>query len=156
ALVVGVGLARLIDRFARRAAPKQALKADTKLAEGPNGFRMILSDRYLILIAALVLFLNVVNTSGEYLFGRYVVDAATARFAGNEAAKQQFIGETYSNYFSYINLTGFLLQLFVVSRLFKRLGVARSLFVHPIVALISYVTMLSAPSLEAMRWLKIA
>ena len=39
-----------------------------------------------------------------------------------------------------------MLQLFVVSRLFKFLGVGKSLLVHPIVALTSYVMMLRAPS----------
>jgi AAA family ATP:ADP antiporter len=72
------------------------------------------------------------------------------------AARQQFVGESYSSYFSTISLVGFLLQLFVVSRVFKFLGVARSLFIHPIVALTSYLMMLRAPSFEAIRLLKIA
>jgi ATP:ADP antiporter, AAA family len=158
-LVVCAALARIIDRTVRHAAPKQAQRADEKLAAGPSGFSMIASDRYLLLIAALVLLLNVVNTSGEYLFGRFVVEASVTQFGpdpASEASRQQFIGAAYSNYFSYINLVGFLLQLFVVSRLFKFLGVGRSLFVHPCVALVSYLAMLRAPSLEAVRLLKIA
>jgi AAA family ATP:ADP antiporter len=158
-LVVCVLLVRVIDRLARRTASAQSMRADEKLAKGPSGFKMILADRYLLLIAALVLLLNVVNTSGEYLFGRYVVSTAEALYgAGAEgaAARQQFVGESYSSYFSNISLLGFLLQLFVVSRLFKFLGVSRSLFVHPIVALTSYVMMLRAPSFEAIRVLKIA
>ena len=50
--------------------------------------------------------------------------------ADGAAARQQFVGETYSSYFSYISLIGFLLQLFVVSRVFKFLGVGR-VAVHP-------------------------
>jgi AAA family ATP:ADP antiporter len=158
-LVICVALARIVDRITRRDAPAQANRADEKLADGPSGFSMILSDRYLMLIAALVVLLNVVNTSGEYLFGKYVVTAATDAFgAGPEsaAARQQFIGETYSSYFSYVNLIGFLLQVFVVSRLFKLLGVGKSLFVHPIVALGGYLMMLRGPSFDAIRVLKIA
>jgi AAA family ATP:ADP antiporter len=34
--------------------------------------------------------------------------------------------------------------------------VARSLLIHPIVALIGYISMLRAPSFEVIRWLKIA
>ena len=120
---------------------------------------MILSDRYLMLIAVLTVLLNVVNTSGEYLFGRYVVDTAKAMYgdgAASQAAREQFIGTTYSSYFSYVNLIGFLLQMFVVSRVFKFLGVGKALFIHPIVALSGYLMMLRAPSFEAMRWLKIA
>ena len=65
-------------------------------------------------------------------------------------------GETYSRLFSAVNLIGFLLQMFVVSRVFKFLGVARSLFVHPIVALVGYLLMLRAPSMSLMSHLKIA
>jgi len=158
-LVICVLLARLTDRTTRRGAVAETRDADRKLSSGPSGFRMILSDRYLMLIAALVLLLNVVNTSGEYLFGRYVVDTASTMYGAgpqSEAARQQFIGETYASYFSYINLIGFLLQLFVVSRIFKFLGVGRALFIHPIVALSSYAMMLLAPSFRAIRWLKIA
>ena len=158
-LLICVALVRIVDRLAIRAAPTQTRQPDDKLAGGPGGFTMVLSDRYLTLIAALVLLLNIVNTSGEYLFGRYVVSTAIALHgAGPEAAaaRQQFIGETYSSYFSYINLTGFLLQLFVVSRILKVLGIARALFIHPIVALVSYLVMLRAPSFEVLRWVKVA
>jgi len=158
-LVVCVLLSRVVDRVTRRQSRDGTTRGDERIAGGRNGFSMIASDPYLGLIALLVVFLNVVNTSGEYLFGRYVVETANATFGAGpdaQAARQQFIGETYSNLFSYVNLVGFLLQLFVVSRLFKFLGVGRSLFVHPVVAIAGYVLMLRAPSLDAMRWLKIA
>jgi len=53
-----------------------------------------------------------------------------------------------------VNLVGLVLQMFVVSRLFKYLGVGRSLFIHPIVAASGYVLMLGAPSFGAMRVVK--
>jgi len=58
--------------------------------------------------------------------------------------------------FSTVNLVGFLLQMFVVSRVFKFLGVGKALFIHPIVALTGYLMMLRAPSLQFMTYLKIA
>src|SRR5262249_49041055 len=154
-LVICVALARIVNHVTVRGS-KSERKADEKLKDGPSGFSMVLSDRYLTLMALLVLLLNVVNTSGEYIFGKYVVNAAVAAYgdgAGSEAARQQFIGETYSSYFGYVNLIGFLLQTFVVSRVFKFLGVARALFVHPTVAVIGYIGMLRAPSFEFIRWL---
>jgi AAA family ATP:ADP antiporter len=158
-LILCVLLVRLTDRLSRRTATTPSARADEKLAAGPSGFNMILADRYLLLIAALVLLLNVVNASGEYIFGRYVVSTAETMYgAGPEsaAARQQFIGESYGSYFSAVSLIGFLLQLFVVSRLFKFLGVGRTLFIHPIVALTSYLLMMRAPSFEAIRFIKIA
>ena len=38
--------------------------------------------------------------------------------------------------------------MFVVSRVFKFLGVGKSLFIHPIVALVGYLMMLRAPSVQ--------
>ena len=72
------------------------------------------------------------------------------------AARERFVGESYSSLFSTVNLIGFLLQMFVVSRIFKFLGVGKSLFIHPTVALIGYLMMLRAPSIQLMGWLKVA
>jgi AAA family ATP:ADP antiporter len=154
-LVICVALTRIVDRVSAQAGASQAARSSEKLEGGKSGFGMILSDRYLMLIAALTLLLNVVNTTGEYLLGRYVVLAAE-RVSSDPAARQAFIGETYSSFFSYVNFTGFVLQMFVVSRVFKFLGVGRALFIHPIVALSGYLMMIGAPSFQAIRLLKIA
>jgi ATP:ADP antiporter, AAA family len=158
-LTACVFLARVVDRVTRREAKGDAPPPDQKLSGTQSGFGMLFSDRYLMLIALLTVVLNVVNTSGEYLFGRYVVETAIATYgAGPEhaAARGHFIGQTYSSLYGSVNLIGFLLQALVVSRVFKFLGVGRSLYIHPIVALVGYLMMLRAPSLEAMRWLKVA
>ena len=62
------GLRRSADRPSGRRTARAG--ARERLPDGQSGFRMILSDRYLLLIAVLVLLLNVVNTSGGYLFDR--------------------------------------------------------------------------------------
>lgn len=157
-LLICVVLARIANRL-KVPGIHGAKQAGEKLKAGPSGFSMLITDRYLTLMALLVLILNIVNSSGEYIFGKYVVNAALQTYgdgAGSEALRQQFISETYSSYFGYVNLIGFLLQTFVVSRVFQFLGVARALFIHPIVALIGYVGMVRAPSFEFIRWVKIA
>src|SRR5262245_5982225 len=131
-LFVCVVLARIVDHITTRGRPLQAARAAAKLQGGGSGFGMILADRYLLLIAALVLLLNLVNTSGEYLFGRYVVAAANDMYGdtpASAAARQEFIGATYSSYFSYVNVIGFLLQMFVVSRGFRFFVVGVGMFI---------------------------
>jgi AAA family ATP:ADP antiporter len=158
-LIICVVLVRLADRVACRHPTTKAPPPDEPVGEGPNGFKLIFSDRYLTLIALLTLLLNVVNTSGEYLFGRYVVQSATALYgtgAASEAARGQFIGDAYSRLFGAVNLLGLLLQMFVVSRLFRFLGVGKSLYIHPTVAGIGYLLMLRSPSFETIRVLKVA
>jgi ATP:ADP antiporter, AAA family len=157
-LLVCAAIVPLINRMTTR-TDRRAAPVETPIA-GDNGFTLIRKDRYLALLAALALLVNVVNTSGEYLFGRYVVEQSYALFPGEGAAavaaRGRFVGETYSQLFSTVNLLGFLLQTFVVSRLFKWLGVGRSLFIHPIVALAGYMLMLRAPSMQIIGALKVA
>jgi AAA family ATP:ADP antiporter len=153
-------IARVVSRRASRAeSPAAKAAADKPIGGTESGFAMIRKDRYLALIAALTILLNVVNTTGEYLYGRYVVEEAVKLHgagAATAAAREEFIGAAYSHLFSMVNLLGFLLQMFVVSRLFKFLGVGKSLFVHPIVALAGYLMMLKAPSMQLMGGVKIA
>ena len=79
-----------------------------------NGFRLILRDRYLLLIAVLIVLLNVVNTSGEFLLGKFVVAEAGRAMGANLAGQEKFIGEFYGHFFSWVNLVGVLLQMFGV------------------------------------------
>ena len=159
-LVVSVLIARVVSRRARRGESREAAaEADKPLGGTESGFAMIRKDHYLGLIAGLTVLLNVVNTTGEYLFGRYVVEQSVALHgagAATAAVREQFIGAAYSQLFSTVNLVGFLLQMFVVSRLFKFLGVGKSLLVHPLVALAGYLMMLKAPSMQLMGMVKVA
>ena len=52
----------------------------------------------------------------------------------------------YSEFYGGVNLLGFLIQLLLVSRLFKHLGVHRALYIFPIVALCAYGSMAAAPA----------
>jgi AAA family ATP:ADP antiporter len=159
-LVVCALLARIISRRGRTTTPGAVTaKADDAPLGKEGGFELIGKDRYLMLIALLMVLLNVVNTSGEYLLGRYVVEQAQALHGTGpegDAARQVFIGATYSRLFSTVNLVGFLLQMFVVSRVFKYLGVGKSLFVHPLVAFAGYGLILTGPSLGLMTAVKVA
>jgi AAA family ATP:ADP antiporter len=158
-LVICAFLASLVNRVTVSAASAaEAAQADTPVG-GPGGFALIANDRYLMLIAALMVFVNLVNTSGEYLFGRYVIEQANALYgmgADAAAARERFVGETYSRLFGTVNLVGFLLQMFVVSRLFRFLGVGKSLFIHPVVACFGYLMFLTAPTMQVMGVLKVA
>jgi ATP:ADP antiporter, AAA family len=122
-------------------------------------FSLVFSDRYLLLIALLMLVLNWVNTTGEYILGRTVSGAAEAAVAAGRAGGltvPEFIGRFYSDYFFYVNALGLLLQLFVVSRLIKYLGVQVAVLVLPVLALTGYTILAFAPILALVRAVKIA
>jgi ATP:ADP antiporter, AAA family len=158
-LVLSVVVTAFVDLgHARGELPERAAEA-TRPLDKTGGFTLIRQQRYLMLIALLTVFINIVNTSGEYLFGRFIVDASIQIHGAGAAAleaRQQFIGGVYGRLFSYVNLIGFVLQLLVVSRVFKYLGVGRALFIHPLLALAGYLVILKAPSVWTMAYLKIA
>jgi ATP:ADP antiporter, AAA family len=122
---------------------------------GKGGMATIFSDRYLLLIAAIILMVNLINTNGEYILDR-TLNAETARLGLDEAAAKVFVGEFTGSYYFYANLVGVLLQLFVTSRVFKYLDVRGALYFYPILALASYTGMTFLPLLAVVRIGKIS
>jgi ATP:ADP antiporter, AAA family len=144
-------------RAAGRAQGARAAETDSKLGT-EGGFQLVFRDRYLLLIAALIVLLNVVNTSGEFLLGKLVEQQAETMFGADpasEEARKRFIGGFYGDFFSWVNLLGLVLQMFFVSRIFRYIGVRGALFVLPSIALTSYLILLAAPVLSLVRSFKI-
>jgi AAA family ATP:ADP antiporter len=122
-------------------------------------FGLVFSDRYLLLIALLMLVLNSVNTTGEYILGRTLSRAAEAAVTAGTAGGltvPEYIGRFYSEYFFLVNALGLVLQLFVVSRLFKHLGTRGVVLVLPILALSGYAILAFAPILALVQAVKVA
>ena len=117
-----------------------------------GGFQLVLQNRYLRLIAALVLLFTCVNSVGEYLVGRFVSEQAAAL---DPDLRKQFISSFYGDYYSWVNLVGFLLQTLVVSRLFQWIGVGGALFVLPLIATGGYTLLAVMPVLGVVRIAKI-
>ena len=129
-------------------------------AVGHSGaLKVLIRNRYLLMIAFLILFSNWVNTTGEYILGRSVEETATALFAGiaNAAELQQsYIGNFYANFYSIVGLIGLIIQLFIVSRVVKYLGVRFALMTLPVIALGGYALMAFIPVLGLIQWGKTA
>ena len=150
-LIVCLGLSRSVNR---RAAEHPA-----QFCSGPpqaplnkvGGFQLLLQDRYLLLIAILIVLLNVVNTSGEFLLGKLVTVEAGRIVGSNHVAQERFIGGFYANFFSWVNLVGVVVQMFGVSRIFRYIGVRGALFVLPCIALGNYSLILLLPILTVVR-----
>jgi AAA family ATP:ADP antiporter len=122
-----------------------------------GAFALVFGNRYLLLIALLMLVLNWVNTTGEYLLGRLVSGEAAAAVARGEAlSEKEFIGRFYAQFFMGVNLLGLFLQLFAVSRLIDRLGLRLGLLCLPAIALLGYGLLAALPLLAVVRWVKTA
>jgi AAA family ATP:ADP antiporter len=101
-----------------------------------------------------VLFVNWVNTTGEYILGRTVAEAAASN--GGGVSHQEFIGAFYSDFLFYVSAAALVVQLFLVSRLIKYAGVRVAVLVLPLLALAGYAVLAFVPVLGLIRTVKIA
>lgn len=138
-----------VNRKACAACGTQRLNDSTRVGKR-GAFEIVSSDRYLRLIALMVILLNVVNTGGEYLLSKLVVAEAANVAAGAIdplAAKQAFIGNFYGVYYAWVGIGGLVLQAFLVSRLLRWIGVRGALFLLPAIALGGYSLLAALPTL---------
>jgi AAA family ATP:ADP antiporter len=122
---------------------------------GPGGFTLILKDRYLLLIAMLLLVANLVNTTGEYILSNAVREHAFALTA-DKAEQREIIKAFYGSFYSWVNTLTFLIQALLVSRLIDRFGVRRMLFVLPVVVMSAYSAIAVVGGLTIIRAAKVA
>ena len=146
------------DRLVLREEGAREAEQAQAVIGGQSPFRLVLGNRYLLLMALVILLLNCINSAGEYILSSIVTHAADARVAAGTLTPPEvgrFIGGFYSDYFSVVNLAGMVLQLFLVSRLVKWIGVPAALLVLPVIALGSYAIAALLPTLVAVRWAKV-
>lgn len=120
-----------------------------------DGFAMLARNPYLRLICLLLLLLNVVNTTGEYILSRAVLAATDATGAcQGDAAREACIGSFYGHYFFWVNVAAIGIQSLLVSRLVRAVGIAGVLLVLPIASFVTYAMALSGAGFQAFRWTK--
>jgi AAA family ATP:ADP antiporter len=149
-LLVTLGLTYLTHRRERDRATRQSAKKPGDPLGADNGFSLVLRDRYLILFAALIFVLNWVTKTGDYVLDRKILDAAHAAGQVSRHDATIFIGQFRARYFEWTNWIGVLLQLFVVSRVVKYMGLRAALVLMPIASLAGYGGALAIPTLMAL------
>ena len=138
-----------------------------------GGFRLVVGQRYLLLIALLMIVAGLVKTTGEFILSKKVTEearqaivkeehqvaavdvAARLTTAQRDKVEQDFIGHFYGNFFFWISVFDVFTQLFLVSRIFKCVGVSGALFFLPVIALGSYSLIALVPVLSYIRIAKI-
>ncbi len=121
-----------------------------------GGFTFVLTDRYLFLLAILIMILNWVNTTGEYILAELVVRHANAMLAVDAAAvKADIIAAFYGNFFFMVNLVTLLVQVFLVARIIRWIGIKGAVLVLPVIVLLGYGLVVFIPIFSIIRIVKI-
>jgi AAA family ATP:ADP antiporter len=169
---VSIGLYNWIDRLhgrersrSPRGDPNPSSDDDAPLGR-EGGFQLVLRQRYLLLIALMLLVANLVNTTGEFILTAEVEQAAraqvpdsafseigdpTERAAQIQQARRAVGTGFYGTFFSIVNLVTFLIQAFLVSRIFKYAGVRVALFILPAIAVGAYGAVMLIGGLSVLR-----
>jgi AAA family ATP:ADP antiporter len=166
-------LYRIVDlRERSRARTAEEKKEPEEAPMGKSGgFALVLKDRYLRLLAAMLLVATIINTSGEYVVGKMASDGSESYAAEKvasahantptptpdevkketKAAQDEYISSFYSGYYTVVNILSLLLQALIVARLLKWLGVRRALFVMPVVVLGGWIAVLALAGITIVR-----
>jgi len=111
-----------------------------------GGLKRVMDVPYLRWIAASVVLLNLINSTGEFVLADFV----TAENSGSE------IGAFYSTFYLYVNIATLVLQAFVVRPLYQAIGVGGALISLAVINLGMYISVLAFPVLAWFAIVKMA
>jgi AAA family ATP:ADP antiporter len=146
-LLLTLGLTFITHRREKNRAVRVGAPAADAVLGARSGFALVFNDRYLLFFAALLFVLNWVTKTGDYVFDRKLLDAAHHSGAVTHAQATLFIGQFKARFFEWTNGVGVVLQLFVVSRVVKYLGLRVALVLMPLASLAGYTSALAFPAL---------
>jgi AAA family ATP:ADP antiporter len=157
-LLVCLGLTNIVHRREKnRAATKREKTGEQPLGR-EGGFKLVLGQRYLLLIGLLTLAGQQVNTNGNNIFNTTLTQTARQWVADGTAGGRS-LGEIIAGYQAstdfWQNLLVVCIQLFLVSRIFKFLGVGGALFIMPVISFTGYTLFSAAPVLAIIQIAKI-
>jgi ATP:ADP antiporter, AAA family len=163
-LLICVGLAvyihtqeiRKAQKEGKRCLPGEEQKADIQaqpLKPG-GGFRLVFKSRYLLMIAFMIGIYNFVDAVGEYIITEVTNRAALQAVATAGADMQKSIHTAFMDYQFLTNVIALVIQLFLVSRIFKWIGIGGALLFLPCIALGGYGLISFGAVLAIVRWVK--
>ncbi|HVX95546.1 MAG TPA: translocase [Polyangia bacterium] len=117
-----------------------------------GGFTLVVGDRYLLLIAVSVVALNVITATGDFLMAQMVSAKAHALPA---AQRSRYIGAFYGDLQTWVTILTTFVQVFLVARVFKFVGIGGALFFMPLVVVFGYASFAVVPLLSAVTAVKV-
>ena len=123
----------------------------------------VVTEQLLKPLGVMVVVSNFVNSNGEYPLRSAVQSSAERLIAAGQTGgldlarfKAQYVGVFYAGYQKWTSILTALIQLFVVSRVFKWFGVRIALLLLPAIAMGGYGLLALLPFLQNIRLVKIA
>ena len=103
-----------------------------------GGVSVVLHSRFMILIAIYALLLNVINSTGEYLFAESLVSRASELGIAGKQELERYIGSTYATFALWTTAITLVFQMFFVSRIIMKAGMTVAIMIMPVVITLLY------------------
>uniref|UniRef100_UPI0040497357 NTP/NDP exchange transporter n=1 Tax=Candidatus Saccharicenans sp. TaxID=2819258 RepID=UPI0040497357 len=145
------------DRLEKNVSPGQQQNFSEQPLKKGGGFNLVFKSKYLLLIALVIGLYNFINATGEYILSNVVTrQAAKAVQEGLSGGLdlKEYIGQFFAGYQFLTNLIALILQLFLVSRIFRWIGLGGALLIFPFIALGGYTFIALGASLLLVKWVK--
>jgi AAA family ATP:ADP antiporter len=114
-----------------------------------GGIALVVRDRYLLQIALFVVLLNWINSTGEFVLADYMQAHARALVAQEGGGSiDVMLARLYGNFNFWVTLIGLAIQLLLVARIYRAVGVRGALLVHPVILAVGYGVLAVAPVLD--------
>jgi len=156
-----------------QAGAEERARVQAQPLKAGGGFRLVFKSRYLLLIALMIGIYNYINATGEYIITAATVKAnlsatstgatgagpsespqAAGKPAATAEAMKKSIHKAFMDYQFLTNIIALIIQLFLVSRIFKWIGVGGALLFLPLIALGGYALISFGAVLAVVRWVK--
>jgi AAA family ATP:ADP antiporter len=124
----------------------------TRARDMRGGFSLLIGDHYLLMIGLAVLLLNFINTTGDFILAQ-MVNAKAAVLA--PAARRAYIGAFYGDFQTWVSTLTAVIQIVVVARVFKKVGVGGALMFLPLLAVGGYGLTAMVPLLAIVAAVKV-
>jgi len=121
-------------------------------------FQIVLTRRFLLMIAVFIILFNLINSTGEYLLSSTLEKEFETGISNGKITidKAIYVGQFYSGFFAIVNLAGMLIQFFLVSRLIRHAGFSWAFALTPLVVFLGYSSLIFVPALAFLRLVKIS
>jgi len=152
----------ILSNRAEHAVPPESRGDRGHLDDGASqnwlgGFFVVARSYYLALIALFIVLLNWIMTTGDFILRSWVVEYAAGVIAASGTAtlsRGEIIGHFYGNFFAVISVISMLIQLFLVSRIFRYFGVRIAVMIMPVILIFSYGIIGFIPIFTIVQWVR--
>ncbi len=138
-----IGVTAVLPYASRKLVPNESRCVDCDMHKPKNksllgSVSVVLNSKFMILIAIYALLLNIINSTGEYLFAESLLIKVNELGLVNLDERERYIGAVYANFAFWVTAITLFFQMFFVSRILITFGMSVAIMIMPVVITVIY------------------